>query len=100
MPRKKTQQEELPQDIELLDNLIVKCYRELNKAKSLHAKIGDFVKMMNLRYKLNPASASQKRLWQMLDDIRRNGLASEKSAKQAAPASKPAQSKSKGRGKS
>jgi len=100
MANKKPKQEVPIQDLEPLDALIAKCFGELNGAKSLNAKIGDFVKMMTLRYKLAPTNAEQKKLWQALQDIRRKGLASEKSAKNPAPQAKSPQSKSKGRSKS
>ncbi len=100
MPSGKTEKQEFQPDLESLDALISKCYNELMKAKSLKAKLGDFVKMIALRYKLAPANADQKKLWQMLEDIRRNGLPSDKATKNAPPEAKSTHSKGRGKGKS
>ncbi len=61
----------------LLDDLIVQAYRTLKKELNKTAKVGDWIKMIELRRKLEPDEASQAELWQKLEDIRRDLLPEE-----------------------
>jgi hypothetical protein len=54
--------------------LIRRCYRELLKSIEEHAKLGDFLKMVELRRKLAPGDSDQKQFWKMLEKIRRETL--------------------------
>ena len=60
-------------DLKFLDDLIEIYYskikEQLNNKEPL--KIGDFLKMVELRNKLAPDQNSQKKLWDMLENIRK-----------------------------
>ena len=58
----------------MLDDLIRRCYGELLKSIEEHAKLGDFLKMVELRRKLAPGDSDQKQFWKMLEKIRRETL--------------------------
>ena len=77
MSRRKANTSDLPEDLALLDDLIKECYRELFKNIKENAKLGDFLKMIELRRKLAPAESDQKKFWNMLDKIRRDTLSSD-----------------------
>jgi hypothetical protein len=62
----------------MLDDLIRRCYRELLKSIEEDAKLGDFLKMIELRRKLAPGDSDQKRFWKMLEKIRRETLGHDK----------------------
>ena len=62
--------------LDLLDQLISKCYEGLEKQQKEAPKLGDFLKMIELRRKLTPHDESQKDLWQMLEKVRREVLES------------------------
>ena len=61
----------LPENLSMLDDLIKRCYRELLKSMKENPKLGDFIKMIELRRKLAPDDSEQKRFWKMLEKIRR-----------------------------
>lgn len=84
MPRTSTKPPQFPNDLEMLDNLIGQCYRKLLKSAKKNPKLGDLIKMIELRRKLAPGDADQKRFWQMLEKIRREELQDSES-KSAAP---------------
>lgn len=71
--RKSTRQK-LPEDLSMLDDLIKRCYRELLKSVEENAKLGDFIKMIELRRKIAPDDSNQKKFWTMLEKIRRETL--------------------------
>ncbi|MCK4632642.1 MAG: hypothetical protein KAT79_05190 [candidate division Zixibacteria bacterium] len=71
MARRKANVADLPDDLALLDDLIGKCYSELVKSITKTAKLGDFIKMIELRRKLAPAESDQKKFWNMLARIHR-----------------------------
>lgn len=60
-------------DLIFLEDLIATYYRkikiQIDKEKTL--KLGDFLKMVELRNKLAPDQNSQKKLWDMLENIRK-----------------------------
>jgi hypothetical protein len=58
----------------MLDDLIRRCYQELLKSIEEHPKLGDFLKMVELRRKLAPGDSDQKQFWKMLEKIRRETL--------------------------
>lgn len=87
MPRKKTATPALPQDLDLLDELIKKCCAELCKSTKMNAKLGDFIKMIELRKELAPAKSDQQKFWEMLEGVRQATL-QKKSQEPKAPANK------------
>lgn len=58
----------------MLDDLIRRYYRALLEKGEEDVKIGDFIKMVELRRKLAPADSEQKKFWRMLDRIRKDTL--------------------------
>ncbi|MFH1374626.1 MAG: hypothetical protein ABII79_12600 [bacterium] len=64
-------------DLVLLDDLIRKYHKELRKTVKEHAKLGDFIKMIELKHKLAPGNTDQKQFWRMLEKIRREALKQE-----------------------
>ena len=68
----------------MLDDLIRRCYQELLKSIEEHPKLGDFLKMVELRRKLAPGDSDQKQFWKMLEKIRRETLGQDK-VKRATP---------------
>ena len=58
----------------MLDDLIRRYYRELLRSLEEHVKLGDFIKMIELRRKLAPGDSDQKRFWKMLEKVRREIL--------------------------
>ena len=56
----------------MLDELIRMFYEVLKEREGVDAKIGDFMKMIELRRKLAPGDDDQKEFWKMIDEIRRS----------------------------
>lgn len=91
MARKKTAtaKKTLPDDIGMLDDLIGKLYRSLCKKLGKNGKLGDLLKMIELRRKLAPQDSAQRQFWEMMNRIRqeempkaRSGAKNETSAHQ------------------
>ncbi|UCD63041.1 MAG: hypothetical protein JSW34_09810 [Candidatus Zixiibacteriota bacterium] len=61
-------------EITMLDNLIREYYQELSGRDKKDFKPGDFLKMIELKRKLAPVDAEQKKFLQMLSRIRRETL--------------------------
>ncbi|MEE8576221.1 MAG: hypothetical protein V3T31_03110 [candidate division Zixibacteria bacterium] len=57
-----------------LDQLIDQFYQQIKKDPAKHAKLGDMLKMIELRQKLLPDQSDQDSFWKMLDRIRRDEL--------------------------
>jgi len=74
MPEIDRELSRFPDDLAMLDDLIRRYYRELLKSVKEHAKLGDFIKMIELRRKLAPGDADQKEFWRMLEQIRQEAL--------------------------
>jgi hypothetical protein len=70
-----------PQDLSELDKLIEECYKELCTSLKGKAKLGDFIKMMELRRKLAPSDSAQREFWQMLERIRSETLPAKEESK-------------------
>ena len=63
-------------ELGLIDDLIKRIYDAIKDELKEKSKIGDFIKMVELKHKLLAANASQKQLWNMLEKIRRQTLPS------------------------
>jgi hypothetical protein len=72
-----------PDNLQMLDKLIERYFAELMKTKKVNAKLGDLIKMIDLRRKLAPDDADQKQFWRMLDKIRKEALPSGKTRRRA-----------------
>ena len=59
---------------DILDELIKKIYKRLLKDIDENFKVGDLLKMIELRHKLAPSSVEQEKFWAMLSKIRRDVL--------------------------
>ena len=61
------------QVIGLFDNLLNEVYElVLQEIKSNPPKLGDFLKMFEMRLKSTPPSTRHKKFWQLLEEIRQN----------------------------
>ena len=68
----------------VLDELIVHFYQKILeniKEKSAECKLGDLLKMIELKRKLNPEGTAQKELWNILERIRRKNLEDKKTGR-------------------
>ena len=72
--RKKKTGESHSGDLQLLDDLIRCWYEAVVTQSEENAKLGDLLKMIELRRKLTPHDASQKELWKLLEKVRRDVL--------------------------
>jgi hypothetical protein len=61
-------------DLQLLDDLLQTCYDALVEEVGQKPKLGDFLKMIELRRKLTPHDESQKELWALLERTRQEKL--------------------------
>ena len=60
--------------LKLLDDLIVKYGDVLMNKSDDDAKLGDFLKMIELRRKLTPENLEKKELWDLLKKIRNESM--------------------------
>ncbi len=74
MARRELDEEDFSEAIALLDDLIVRYYRQIRNNMDENPKLGDFLKMIELRRKVSPSNAEQRKFWQMLDEIRKEEL--------------------------
>lgn len=72
----------------MLDDLICKCYDSLKNRETIDAKLGDFLKMVEMRMKLAPSESEQAEFWKMLDKVRTEALAKKETGPVAAPKAK------------
>jgi len=63
-----------PDNLSMLDDLIGRYYRKLLRSIEENVKLGDFIKMIELRRKLAPSDSEQKQFWGMLEEIRQEAL--------------------------
>jgi len=69
----KQEVEACPEGLSLLDELISSHYERLKTAlEESPPKLGDWLKMLEMRLKLTPTGAGHKRFWQMLEEIRKS----------------------------
>ena len=69
--------------LKLLDELIEGYFREVLEHVKENAKLGDLIKMIELRHKLTPSGADQKRFWKLVDEIRQGTVAKKPVTKKA-----------------
>ena len=63
--------DEKPLELGYLDELIQKYAEKIiENIKNEQVKIGDFLKMIELKRKLSPSDSEQSKLWKMLEKIR------------------------------
>ena len=74
MTEKDKQESDDNPEFALIDDLIAKIYDAIKENIKETAKLGDFIKMVELKHKLLPPNASQKRFWNMLEKVRREAL--------------------------
>ncbi len=67
-------EKEIKSELDLLDDLIQNYYKQLEKNGDEKVKLGDFLKMIELRRKLSPENSEQKKFWKMLNKIRKDNL--------------------------
>jgi len=72
-------------NLRLLDDLIRRCYDGLKGEIDEKPKVGDFLKMIELRRKLTPEDSTQKELWKLLEKARRDVLAKKDSTDNSEP---------------
>jgi len=69
-----------------LDELIEHYFGVLIGREDENIKLGDWIKMVELRHKLAPGGADQKRFWEMVEEIRQsNGGKSKAASKRSKP---------------
>jgi hypothetical protein len=59
-----------PDCLKFLDDLIERSALELKKSLEGKVKLGDFLKMIEMRRKLDPEDLSEKAFWEMIDRIK------------------------------
>ncbi len=83
MPAARKSSSAVPEANGILDDFIGQYYRGLLdrlKEDPANYKLGEFLKMIELRRKLNPDDAAQKQFWSMLERIRQERLGEATSA--------------------
>ena len=60
--------------LELLDELILEYYKTLKEKATKNPKLGEWIKMLELRIKLAPDEKSQAEIWKKIDQVRRELL--------------------------
>lgn len=68
--------------ISKLTTLIDQFYKHIYDHVDTFAKVGDLLKMMELRNKLLPDNSNQKEFWKMMEQIRKTKLPLEKKVPQ------------------
>lgn len=67
---------EIVPELEVLDKLIANYYKQLLKHGDEKVKLGDVLKMIELKRKLSPDNSDQKKFWKMINKIRKDNLQS------------------------
>ena len=60
--------------LDVLDSLIMATYEKMLERMEKNPKLGELIKMIELRHKLTPEGAEQEKFWKKLDDLRRESL--------------------------
>ena len=69
------------QPAELLREVITECYKGVLERAKEDAKLGDWLKMIELHRKIAPQESSQKKLWDSLEKIRQEILGKKQNSK-------------------
>jgi len=69
-----TAPEATPQYRQVLDDLILLAFERYADSDDNSVKIGDLVRMIELRHKITPEGADQKQFWSELDKLRKKAL--------------------------
>ncbi len=69
----------------LLDDLLIREYRNLLDPDNTSVRLGEFLKMIELRHKLTPSGSDQREFWAEMDRIRRQVMTVDKPPRKAAP---------------
>lgn len=72
----------------LLDDLIRASYENVKTEFTKNPKLGEWLKMIELRVKLSAEKATNRELWQLLEEVRRDVLKGEKTGSTKPPAAK------------
>lgn len=73
--------------IALLDDLIARAYRCYLDPDGENVKLGELLKMFELRHKITPQNAEQREFWSSMEKIRKQMLSGQdKEAKGKSPA--------------
>ena len=75
----------------LLDDLIIREYGGLLDSENTNVRLGDFLKMIELRHKLTPPGSDQREFWAAMNKIRKDVLAGDEPVARKRP--KPARSR-------
>ncbi len=67
-------------ELDVLDELIENYYNQLLKHGDEKIKLGDLLKMIELKRKLSPEGSEQKKFWKMLNKIRKDNLQNKNNA--------------------
>ena len=98
MIKKKTEKPRpLPEDLDRLDDLIRACCKQLKDNMAKDAKLGDFLKMVEMRAKMTPSESEQAKFWKMLAKVRAEVLAEGEAKKRDSTHSKKAATPRKGK---
>ena len=65
---------EFPNDVGMLDELIGRYYKQLCEDANKNAKLGDLLKMIELRQRLTPTDSGKAAFWKMMENIRKKSL--------------------------
>ena len=81
MNTNKPQEKVKAYEIVVLDDLIEKAFKALDNEMEKNPKLGDLLKMIELRRKLLPKEEDQKQFWARLEGIRQKNLADKETDK-------------------
>jgi hypothetical protein len=59
-----------PHYVVMLDDLLTQCCRELKESLKGKVKLGDLLKMIEMRRKLAPGDSSDRAFWDMINQIK------------------------------
>lgn len=65
--------------LSLLDRMIIKYFKTLSQDNDKNPKLGDWLKMIELRRKLQPDEKPHEELWKKLEQVRKEMLDGNKS---------------------
>lgn len=85
--KKKPKPEKSKSDLEMLDDIRNKLYNDFND-NFPKKKVGDLVKVIQLKNKLTVTKKSRKNLWDMVEDVRQGKFGGKSEEKPETPAQK------------